>query len=79
MTVKEIINKIFEKQGLEEFPEGETCDKLLCGSYDMEVIKVAITFMATVDVIRKAAELGVNFIITHEPTWYTGMDNEKYM
>lgn len=30
--------------------------------------------MATVEVIREAAAKGVNFIITHEPTWFTGRD-----
>ncbi len=76
MKVKDIINGIYQLQGLEEFPEGTTCDILISGSYEMEVTKVVTTFMATVDVIRKAADIGANFIITHEPTWYTGIDTE---
>ena len=36
----------------------------------MEVKGVVSTFMATVDVIRQAIDLGANFIITHEPTWF---------
>jgi putative NIF3 family GTP cyclohydrolase 1 type 2 len=36
---------------------------------------VATTFMATVDVIRRAIEMGCNLIITHEPTYFTGLDN----
>lgn len=79
MTVKEIIDGIYAKQGLPEFPADKTCDRLICGSYDMEVKKIATTFMATVDVIRKAAQIGVNFIITHEPTWFTGMDATEWV
>ena len=79
MTVKEIIDGIFAKQGLPEFPADKTCDKLISGSYDMEVKKAATTFMATVDVIRRAAEQGVNFIITHEPTWFTGTDDTEWV
>jgi putative NIF3 family GTP cyclohydrolase 1 type 2 len=45
----------------------------------MEVRKIATTFMATADVIRRAAEAGANFIITHEPTWYTGMDGTDWL
>jgi len=60
-------------------PEERTCDRLISGSWDMEVTKIATTFMATVDVIRRAAEAGVNFIITHEPTWFTGMDGTDWL
>lgn len=59
--------------------EGHTCDRLISGSWDMEVSKIATTFMATADVIRRAAEADVNFIITHEPTWYTGMDGTDWL
>ncbi len=79
MIVKEIIKGIYDLQGLTEFPEGKTCDILISGSYDMEVKKVATTFMATVDVIREAINLGINFIITHEPTWYSGMDKFEFI
>lgn len=79
MTVREIIDGIYAKQGLPEFPPDQTCDRLISGRYDMEVSKIATTFMATVDVIKKAAELGVNLIITHEPTWFTGMDSVEWV
>jgi len=34
---------------------------------------------ATIDVIRKAAALGANFIIAHEPTFYTHSDETKWL
>jgi len=74
MTVKEIIKAVIMKTGVEPLPPEKTCDHLMEGSMDMEVTKVVTTFMATVDVINKAAEIGANFIITHEPTWFNGPD-----
>lgn len=79
MTVKEIIDGVIAKTGLKPLPVDCTCDRLITGDYDMEVTKVVTTFMATVDVIRKAIESGANFIITHEPTWFTGMDNTEWV
>lgn len=79
MTVKEIIDGIIKKTGMEPLPENKTCDHLMTGSYDMEVTKIVTTFMATVEVIQKAIEVGANFIITHEPTWFTGMDTVEWL
>ncbi|MFA9463947.1 MAG: Nif3-like dinuclear metal center hexameric protein [Velocimicrobium sp.] len=79
MTVKEIIDEIIKKTGLEPLPETQTCDRLMAGSYDMEVRKIVTTFMATVDVIKEAIEIGANFIITHEPTWFTGNDGIEWL
>ncbi|PKM41061.1 MAG: hypothetical protein CVV04_00980 [Firmicutes bacterium HGW-Firmicutes-9] len=79
MTVRELTDAIIQKTGAPRLPEEHTCDRLISGSWDMEVNKIATTFMATVDVIRRAAEAGVNFIITHEPTWFTGMDGADWL
>ena len=35
--------------------------------------------MATVDVIKKASEIGSQLIITHEPTWFTGEDTTDWL
>lgn len=74
MTVQEIIKGVIAKTGLEPLPQDKTCDRLICGSMEQEVTGIVTTFMATVDVIRKAKEIGANLIITHEPTWFTGLD-----
>lgn len=78
MTVRELIERIKEKTGA-VIPLEETCDRLMAGDPDMEIKKIGCTFMATVDVIRKAAGEGVNFIITHEPTWFTGTDRTDWV
>lgn len=79
MTVREIIDRIIAKTGMNPMPAECTCDKLICGSMDQEVTGIVSTFMATVDVIRKAKEVGANFIITHEPTWFNGMDKKEWV
>lgn len=79
MTVRELTDAIIQKTGAPRLPEERTCDRLISGCWDMEVNKIATTFMATVDVIRRAAEAGVNLIITHEPTWFTGMDGTDWL
>ena len=79
MTVRELTDAIIQKTGAPRLPEEHTCDRLISGSLDIEVNKIATTFMATVDVIRRAAEAGANFIITHEPTWFTGMDGTDWL
>ena len=77
MKVKEIIDEIINKFGGVKFEE--TCDQLISGSYDLEVSGVVTTFMATVDVIKQAIDCGANFIITHEPTYYTGTDKLDWL
>ncbi len=79
MKVGQIIDGIIQKTGVPRLPENRTCDHLMAGSLDSEVQKIAVTFMATVDVIREAAAQGVNFIITHEPTWFTGKDEIDWL
>lgn len=79
MTVREIIDGIINKCGIPPLPTDQTCDQLMIGSFDTEVTKVVSTFMATVDVIRQAIDLGANFIITHEPTWFTGRDGTEWV
>lgn len=74
MQVQDVIREVIKKTGIEPLPEDKTCDKLVAGTMDMEVKKVATTFMATIEVIEQAAKEGVNFIIAHEPTWFNGND-----
>ncbi len=79
MTVKEITDGLIRKTGVQPLPPEKTCDKLMIGSLEQEVDKVAVTFMATVEVIRKAADMGAQLIITHEPTWFTGEDTTDWL
>lgn len=79
MTVQQIIDRMIQKTGVNPLQEDKTCDHLMTGDANMEVTKIVTTFMATVDVIREAIHIGANFIITHEPTWFTGADGTKWL
>ena len=77
MIVREIIDDIISRCGGVKFEK--TCDQIIFGSEDMEVSGVVTTFMATAEVIKKTIEIGANFIITHEPTYYTGTDRLDWL
>ncbi|MBN1600162.1 MAG: Nif3-like dinuclear metal center hexameric protein, partial [Chitinispirillaceae bacterium] len=72
MNVRDVISGIMELNGKERVKE--TCDVLLEGNWEEPVKGIAVTFMATVEVIRKAVDAGCNLIITHEPIYFTGQD-----
>lgn len=77
LKVQDIIDKILlDMCGGVKFEQ--TCDIIAAGSPDNLVTGIVTTFMATYDVIREAVRLGANFIITHEPTWFTGMDSTDW-
>jgi putative NIF3 family GTP cyclohydrolase 1 type 2 len=52
----------------------ETVDRILAGNPDVAVKGVAVTMMATLDVLERAVRAGKNMIITHEPTFYVHQD-----
>ena len=74
-----MMNMVYKKHGLSEADRGRTCDQIILGCEQLKVQKVAVTFMATVAVIEEAIKEGVNFIITHEPTWFTGSDGVDWL
>lgn len=76
-TVQEVIDKILlDMCGGPKFEK--TCDIISAGDPESVVTGIVTTFMATYDVIQEAVRLGANFIITHEPTWFTGMDETEW-
>jgi putative NIF3 family GTP cyclohydrolase 1 type 2 len=50
-------------------------DTFKAGNPDAEVKGIAVTMMATLDVLERAAAAGQNLIITHEPTFFNHLDN----
>jgi putative NIF3 family GTP cyclohydrolase 1 type 2 len=52
----------------------ETVDKIVAGSPGTPVRGIATTMMATLDVLQRAATAGKNMVITHEPTFYSHLD-----
>jgi putative NIF3 family GTP cyclohydrolase 1 type 2 len=51
-----------------------TVDTFKAGNPDAPVTGIAVTMMATMDVLQRAAAQGDNLIITHEPTFFDHLD-----
>jgi putative NIF3 family GTP cyclohydrolase 1 type 2 len=72
LTAHEVIARI---QAHVEIPwMSQTVDTFKAGNPDTEVKGIAVTMMATLDVLQRAAASGQNLIITHEPTFYNHQD-----
>ena len=77
MTAQEVVERM--KAHLTCSWAKETVDTFKAGHPEQEVTGVACTFMATVDVLKQAAALGCNLIITHEPTYYNHLDEKDLL
>src|SRR5262249_53765109 len=67
-TAREIIALIQAHVGVPW--RSETVDTVKAGDPDTPITGVAVTMMATHDVLQRAAATGRNLVITHEPTFY---------
>src|SRR6266403_3499621 len=72
LTAREVVARIQAHVGIPWM--AETVDTFKAGNPDTEVKGVAVTMMATLDVLQRAAAAGQNLIITHEPTFYNHQD-----
>ncbi len=73
LTARQIVGEIEQHIGV-SLP-ASTVDTFKAGSPDTPVTGIAVTMMATFDVIQRAAAKGDNFVITHEPTFYNHLDS----
>jgi putative NIF3 family GTP cyclohydrolase 1 type 2 len=71
-TAREVIAAIQEHVGIPW--QKETVDTFKAGNPDTAVTGIAVTMMATMDVLQRAANQGRNLVITHEPTFYNHLD-----
>lgn len=71
-TIQDVINTILAAIPVDPYPD--TVDTVKTGDARQNVTGIATTFMATYAVIEQAIQRGVNFIITHEPTFYNHLD-----
>ena len=72
LTAREVVQRIQEHVGVPW--QKETVDTFKAGDPDTKVTGIAVTMMATFDVLQRAAASGANLIITHEPTFYDHLD-----
>jgi putative NIF3 family GTP cyclohydrolase 1 type 2 len=57
----------------------ETVDTFKTGDPTQPLTGIVTTFLASAAVISRAAELGANLIITHEPTFYNHLDDTDWL
>ncbi len=72
LTAREVIARIQQHVGVPW--RSDTVDTFKAGNPDTPVTGIAVTMMATLDVLQRAAAAGNNLIITHEPTFYDHLD-----
>jgi putative NIF3 family GTP cyclohydrolase 1 type 2 len=72
VTAREVITRIQQHVGVPW--QSDTVDTFKAGNPDIPVTGIAVTMMATLDVLQRAAASGNNLIITHEPTFFDHLD-----
>ena len=75
ITAREIVAAIQSQVGVEW--KKDTVDTFKAGNPDTAVTGIAVTMMATMDVLERASAKGLNLVITHEPTFYAHLDTPE--
>jgi putative NIF3 family GTP cyclohydrolase 1 type 2 len=75
ITARKLVTEIQKQVGVEW--KKDTVDTFKAGNPDTPVTGVAVTMMATMDVLQRASAKGLNFVITHEPTFYAHLDTPE--
>src|SRR6516162_9898670 len=76
-TANEVVAAIQKQVGVAW--RAETVDTFKAGNPDAPVTGIAVTMMATMDVLERASAQGLNLVITHEPTFYAHLDTPEGM
>ena len=72
LTAGDVVALIQKNVGVEW--RKETVDTFKAGNAETLVRGIAVTMMATMDVLERASQQGLNMVITHEPTFYAHLD-----
>lgn len=59
--------------------EGRTCDGFKYGDPETEIISIAVAWQSTQSALAEAHARDCNLFITHEPTFYSHMDDDEAM
>jgi putative NIF3 family GTP cyclohydrolase 1 type 2 len=73
LTAQQVADRIRANLGVDWRPQ--TVDGIKAGDTATPVTGIAVTVLATTDVLRRAAAAGQNFVITQEPLYYTTNDD----
>ena len=72
VTARQVVSAIQQHVGVPW--QTDTVDTFKAGNPDAPITGIAVTMMATMDVLQRASAKGLNFVITHEPTFYAHLD-----
>jgi putative NIF3 family GTP cyclohydrolase 1 type 2 len=73
MTANDVVERIKRNLGI-PWNEQTYRDTFKLGDPNTEVKGIATTFMATLDLIQRAHAASLNFVVTHEPTFWSDRD-----
>jgi putative NIF3 family GTP cyclohydrolase 1 type 2 len=74
MTIQSIIDGILAYHP--DIGDRRTCDVIIGGDPRVACTGILVSIAPTVEIIRKAIEIGANFVFVHEPTFFSGYDDE---
>lgn len=77
ITIKQAIDTIL--MNLPGHLETHTVDTVKSGNPQDKLRGIVTTFLASYEVIQRAASIGANLIITHEPTFYNHLDDTTWL
>jgi putative NIF3 family GTP cyclohydrolase 1 type 2 len=77
LTIEQAIDRI--KAAVPARPVANTVDTIKMGDASKPLRAIATTFLATCEVIQKAAGLEANLVISHEPIFYNHRDETDWL
>ena len=77
LTARDVIARIQQQVGVPW--QSDTVDTFKAGNPDSPVSGIAVTMMATLDVLQRAAAARDNLIITREPTFFDHLDSSDQL
>jgi putative NIF3 family GTP cyclohydrolase 1 type 2 len=72
LTAREVVARIKNNVGLPW--HSPTADEFKVGDPDSPIAGITTTFMSTLELLERSATAGNNFVITHEPTFWSAAD-----
>src|ERR1700732_5344549 len=76
LTGRQVIERIQKNVGVQW--REKTVDTIKAGNPDTPVQGIATTMVATLDLLKRASDAHRNFIIVHEPTFYSSLEDEAH-
>lgn len=72
LSAREVVARIRKNIGVQW--RTPTADEFKIGDPDAPITGITTTFMSTLDVLERSIDAGNNFVITHEPTFWSAAD-----